>query len=77
MESGLHLIKDRWWDADKHALFRPGLGEMWAALTNLAGIVIEIVGRKGQADYEIGDESRTQANRIPTKRGILKNLQSD
>jgi len=36
VESRLHLIKDRWWDEDKHALFRPGLGEIGSALTDLA-----------------------------------------
>jgi len=48
VESGLHLIKDRWWDEDKHALFRPGLGEMWAALTNLAVSLLRSWGEKGK-----------------------------
>ena len=49
VESGLHLIKDRWWDEDKHALFRPGLGEMWSALTNLALSLLRLYGEKGKA----------------------------
>jgi len=34
IENRLHLIKDRWWDDDRHVLFRPGLGEVWSALTD-------------------------------------------
>ena len=34
IENRLHLIKDRWGDDDRHVLFRPGLGEIWSALTD-------------------------------------------
>jgi predicted transposase YbfD/YdcC len=47
VENRLHLIKDRWWDEDKHVLFRPGLGEMWSALTNLALSLLRWSGEKG------------------------------
>jgi hypothetical protein len=49
VENRLHLIKDRWWDEDKHALFRPGLGEMWSAATNLALSSLYFLGEQGKA----------------------------
>jgi len=48
IESRLHLIKDRWWDEDKHFLFRPGLGEIWAAMTDLAVSLLWSWGEKGK-----------------------------
>ena len=48
IENRLHLMKDRWWDEDKHALFRPGLGEMWSAMTDLALTVLWSCGEKGK-----------------------------
>ena len=48
IENRLHLIKDRWREEDKHVLFRPGLGEMWAALTDLALLVLWTCGEKGK-----------------------------
>jgi len=49
VENRLHLIKDRWWDEDKHALFRPGLGEIWSAMTDLALSLLWSWGEKGKA----------------------------
>ena len=49
VENRLHLIKDRWWDEDKHTLFRPGLGEMWSALTSLALLLLRVFGEQGKA----------------------------
>jgi predicted transposase YbfD/YdcC len=49
VENRLHLIKDRWWDEDKHALFRPGLGEMWSALTSLALSLLRVFGEQGKS----------------------------
>ena len=37
----LHLLKDRWWDEDKHYLKRPGLGETFAVLRNAALSVLK------------------------------------
>jgi predicted transposase YbfD/YdcC len=48
VENRLHLVKDRWWDEDKHALFRPGLGEIWSALTDLAVSLLWSVGEAGK-----------------------------
>ena len=36
VENSLHHVKDRSWDEDVHALRRPGLGEVFAALVNTA-----------------------------------------
>ena len=49
VENRLHLVKDRWWDEDKHALFRPGLGEIWSAMTDLALSVLWLWGEKGKS----------------------------
>jgi predicted transposase YbfD/YdcC len=49
IENRLHLIKDRWWDDDRQVLFRPGLGEIWSALTDLALSLLRTVGEKGKA----------------------------
>jgi predicted transposase YbfD/YdcC len=48
VENRLHLIKDRWWDEDKHVLFRPGLGEIWSALTDLAVSLLWTWGDRGK-----------------------------
>jgi predicted transposase YbfD/YdcC len=48
VENRLHLIKDRWWDEDKHALFRPGLGEIGSAMTDLAVSLLGSWGEKGK-----------------------------
>jgi hypothetical protein len=45
----LHLMKDRWWDEDIHALFRPGLGEIWSSLTSLAVSLLWWGGEKGKS----------------------------
>jgi hypothetical protein len=36
VENRLHIMKDRGWDEDKHALFRHNLGEIWSSHTSLA-----------------------------------------
>ena len=48
VENRLHLVKDRWWDEDKHVLFRPGLGEIWSAMTDLAISLLWSCGEKGK-----------------------------
>lgn len=36
VENGLHFIKDRWWDEDRHYTRRPGLSACLAAINNAA-----------------------------------------
>lgn len=36
IENGLHFVKDRWWDEDRHHTRRPGLSACLAAINNAA-----------------------------------------
>lgn len=36
IENGLHFLKDRWWDEDRHPTRRPGLSACLAAINNAA-----------------------------------------
>lgn len=36
VENGLHFVKDRWWDEDRHHQRRPGLASCLTALNSLA-----------------------------------------
>lgn len=36
IENGLHFLKDRWWDEDRHHTRRPGLSACMATLNNAA-----------------------------------------
>jgi hypothetical protein len=48
VETSLHFVKDRWWDEDRHYLSRPGLPEVWLALTNAALSVLRLVQKAGE-----------------------------
>jgi len=48
VENCLHLVKDRWWDEDKHYLKRPGLGTAFAVLLNAALSVLRWVKKTGE-----------------------------
>lgn len=43
VENCLHFVKDRWWDEDRHYTKRPGLAEVFAALTNAALSVLRLL----------------------------------
>jgi hypothetical protein len=43
VENCLHFVKDRWWDEDRHWTRRPGLGAVFAALTNAAVSVLRLL----------------------------------
>jgi len=49
VENCLHLVKDRWWDEDKHYLKRPGLGNVFAELRNAALSVLRLVKKPGES----------------------------
>jgi predicted transposase YbfD/YdcC len=36
IENGLHFLKDRWWDEDRHHTRRPGLSASMATINNAA-----------------------------------------
>ena len=38
-----HRVKDRWWAEDRHGTRRPGLGAVFAALTNAAVSVLRLL----------------------------------
>ncbi|MGL6195431.1 MAG: hypothetical protein ACRC2T_11480, partial [Thermoguttaceae bacterium] len=48
VETSLHFVKDRWWDEDRHYLSRPGVPEVWLALTNAAISVLRLVQEPGE-----------------------------
>ena len=43
VENCLHFVKDRLWDEDRHWTRRPGLGVVFAALTNAAVSVLRLL----------------------------------
>jgi len=49
VENCLHLVKDRWWDEDKHYLKQPGLGECFSVLLNAALSVLSWVRKRGDS----------------------------
>jgi predicted transposase YbfD/YdcC len=57
VENCLHFVKDRWWDEDRHYTKRPGLAEVFAALTNAALSVLRLI-------HEIGQPLRATAEAI-------------
>ena len=44
VENSLHHVKDRSWDEDVHALRRPGLGEVFAALVSAGLNALRLAG---------------------------------
>ena len=48
VENGLHFIKDRWWDEDRHYSKRPGLALGFAVLLN--AVVTVLRAASGPAD---------------------------
>ena len=57
IENGLHFLKDRWWDEDRHHTRRPGLSPV---MTGLNTIAIAIHRLRSDADEPI----RASADRI-------------
>jgi len=47
VEGSLHLVKDRWWDEDKHYLRRPGVGPAFTVLMNAALSILRLVQQPG------------------------------
>ena len=67
VENRLHLVKDRWREEDKHALFRPGLGEIGLALTDLA---LSLLGSWGERGVPVTCKAMSVA---PAPGGLLEN----
>ncbi|MDR0521942.1 MAG: transposase, partial [Planctomycetaceae bacterium] len=49
VENSLHWLKDRYWREDKHKLRKPGLGMIYASLTNLAVSVLQLLPGKASS----------------------------
>lgn len=47
IENGLHFVKDRWWDEDRHYSKRPRPAEGFAVLLNAAVTVLEAAAEPG------------------------------
>ena len=45
VENCLHLVKDQWWDEDRHWTSRPGLAAVFVSLTNAVIFSAAIVAR--------------------------------
>jgi len=59
VENGLHFIKDRWWDEDRHYSKRPGVALGFAALLNAVVTVL-----RATADPEEGLPLRARADAL-------------
>jgi predicted transposase YbfD/YdcC len=56
LENGLHFLKDRWWDEDRHHTRRPGLSACLAAVNNAALSILRLLADptipvRAAADY--------------------------
>ena len=65
IENSLHVVKDRWWDGllrwrheDRHDLSRPGLGEVFATLTNFALSILRLLQPPGDSLIETAENIR-------------------
>jgi hypothetical protein len=47
VENGLHFVKDRWWDEDRHYSKRPGVALGFAVLLNAVVTVLRASGAAG------------------------------
>jgi predicted transposase YbfD/YdcC len=64
VENCLHFVKDRWWDEDRHYLARPGLGEVFAALTNFALSVLRLLQQPGDSLVKTAENLRYAPRKI-------------
>jgi predicted transposase YbfD/YdcC len=58
IENSLHFVKDRWWDEDRHYLRRPGLGEVFATLTNFALSILRLLQSPDDSLIETAENLR-------------------
>jgi hypothetical protein len=48
VENGLHFVKDRWWDEDRHVCRRPGLAAGFTSLVTAALTVLRATSPGGE-----------------------------
>jgi len=71
VENCLHLIKDRWWDDDKHYLKRPGLGEVWECLLNRSLGMLRLLGERGASLTELAERISFHPRKYLKQLGFL------
>jgi hypothetical protein len=72
IENGLHLVKDRWRDEDKHYLAMPGLGERFTCLLNRAVSIAGLLKKGEEPLTEIYATVRDKPKKFLKKLGFLK-----
>jgi len=70
VENGLHWVKDRWWDEDKHYLKR--VGNIFIALTNAAVSLLNLLRESGENRRELSDELRYSPRKVLQLLGFNK-----
>jgi predicted transposase YbfD/YdcC len=70
VENGLHWVKDRWWDEDKHYLKR--VGNIFIALTNTAVSLLNLLRESGENRRELSDELRYSPRKVLQLLGFNK-----
>ena len=77
IKNSLHFVKDRWWDVllrwwhkDRHYLSRPGLGTVFATLTNFALSILRLLQPPGDSLIETAENLRYSPRKILQTIGI-------
>jgi len=70
IENSLYFVKDRWWDEDRHYLSRPGLGTVFATLTNFALSILRLLQPPGDSLIETAENLRYSPRKILQTLGI-------
>jgi hypothetical protein len=72
IENGLHFVKDRWRDEDRHYLSMPGLGERFTCLLNRAVSVLGLLKRGAEPLTAVAALVRDKAKKFLKRLGFLK-----
>jgi hypothetical protein len=67
----LHLIKNRWWDEDKHYFRRSGLGEVWECLLNRSLGLLRFLGKKEEPLTAVSEQIACKPKNILKRLGLL------
>ena len=72
VENCLHFVKDRWWNEDRHYTKRPGLAEVFAALTNAALSVLRLLHLVELPLRAAADTTQWRPNTLLTRLGFQR-----
>jgi hypothetical protein len=72
IENGLHLVKDRWRDEDKHYLSMPGLGERFTCLLNRSVSIAGLLKKGEEALAAVYAQVRDKPKKFLKRLGFLK-----